>query len=110
MKRPKQGGEHVRVQHPVAELKIAKAVDNTALPENTQVGVECDLSQDNDNLKIREQLQFAFKERTAIAQLIRCGVVVRRRTMCRGCDPRIVKLKTVFGVAAFLLRGEAGTM
>src|SRR5579863_2100551 len=106
----KQSGAQAAVQQAVPEPEIGKTLQLTAVFQYSQIRIESDLSQRDNNLNTAKHFQFTFEEGTAVAQFQRRGLVARWRAVCRRRDPCVGKLKTVQCVAALRLGGESRFM
>jgi hypothetical protein len=94
--RAEQGGEHAPVQNTMTEPEAG-----TALLQDAQPGIESDFPQRDHNLNVGKYFQFAFEERTAVAQFQRRGFIAGWCAVSRGRDPGIGQPQSVIRTAAF---------
>lgn len=92
------------------EPEIGDSRDGAPALHHGKIRIEGDLSQHHHNAKIPQQVQFAFKEGPAVAQLYRQRFVSGWRAVDRGRDPCIMQLETIFRTLALRLRRESGVV
>src|SRR5579871_3745132 len=92
----------------VAEQEVRAARDEASLFENRQKKIEGDTAQRHHHAEVRKEVQFGVEPRTAVAQFRGSRLVIGRRAVSGGGDPRIEQLQAVLSRTALGLRCEAG--
>ena len=91
----------------VGEAVLRFAGDDSGFEQEGQVTVEGDLTQADDDADAREGLNFSGEVACAVADLLRVGLVSRRRAANDGGDPGMPELEAVVTGDGARLAGEA---
>ena len=84
--------------------------DDAGVQEVSEIAVECDLSEADDDSDTGQRLYFGGKMGGAVANLLGERLVAGGGTADNGCDPGMAKLEAVFAVDCTRFAGKAEFM
>jgi hypothetical protein len=83
------------------------ASDDAGVQKVSQVAIEGDLPETDDDANARERLNLSREMRGAVANLLRLGLVAGRSAADDGGDPRVAELEAVVAVGGAGFAGQA---
>src|SRR5262252_3186542 len=93
-----------RVFEVMAEHKWRPAGNHAAGTQDLQVDIKSDLAEGDHHFDVRQKVEFALEKRTAVPQLFRRRLVVRRGAMRGGRDVDVFERQPVVAGYARRLR------